>query len=151
MRRCLAQRAQIARGAARGIGVYGEDSHDLALAVGAQRLLNRIRVDWIAFAPGCAYDTAPQRLRLDRPRLGEMPGPGNQHGLTRRDQILDRRFPCAVAVRGEHEQLGVVGMQQLLQSALDRGDRPIEPRVAVIHRLAVHRIEHRVGNVRRSG
>ena len=80
-----------------------------------------------------------------------MTGARNQHGLSRRKQIFDGRFPGAVAVRGVHEHVGPIGLQQAPQAGFARGDQLLEPRVAVVHGLAMHGAEHFGGDVRGAG
>jgi len=103
----------VARHAAGGVGVHQEDGCDAPLAVGAQRVLHRLRVHRPPLGPGRAQHRAAQRLALQRPGLGEVPGAGHEGRGVGRQQVLDHRLPGAVTVGGVEEQLGA-GLQQVL-------------------------------------
>src|SRR5258706_12386744 len=142
-----ANRRHVVRDAARRIGVHDEDRGDLALRIGAQRFFDGRRIDRIAGAIGRANRGRARAFELQRPLLGKVPGRRNERRFAVRDKVLRDRLPRAVAVRGVHEELGAGGLEQPPQSRLDVGDDRVEPRVRMVHRLAVHRIQHFDGDM----
>ena len=146
-----ADRFQVVADSARGVRVHDEDCRDLALSIGAQPLLDLVRVDRIALAVRRADRAPADCFGLQRPLLGKVSGARNQKGLAGRKQVLRGRFPRAVTVRGIHEQVRLLGPQQPPQAGFADRDDLVQPRVGVIHRLAVHRIEHLGRDVRGTG
>jgi len=146
-----ADRFQVVADSARGVRVHDEHCRDLALSIGAQPLLDLIRVDRIAFAVRRANRAPAERFGLQRPLLGKVPGARYQKSLAGREQVLRGRFPRAVAVRRIHIEGRLLRPQQPPQAGFAHRDDLVQPRVAVIHRLAVHGIEHLGGDVRRTG
>ena len=143
--------AQVVGRTACGVGVHRKYGRDFALGVGAQGGLHVVRVGRVAFPERCANSAAPEPLRLHRPGFREVPGARDQYRPARRDQVLHRGFPGAMAVGREHEYVRRLGLQHLLQADFDRVDRFPQAGVAVVQRLAVHGVEHFGRHVRGAG
>lgn len=146
-----AQGRQIAGDAAGGVGVHHEDGGNLMRAVIAQCLRHRGGIDRPALVPGRAHDAAAQGLGLDGPGFREMPGARHQRRAARRNQVLHHRFPHPVAVGSVEEDVGGFGLQQAFQAVFAGRDDGIHARVAHVHGLPAHGVQHLVGHRRGAG
>jgi hypothetical protein len=142
-----ADRRQITRGATGSIGVDREHRGDPVLGVGAQRGLDRSRVDRLALDVRRAHGVPAIGLDLLGPAIGKVPGARHQDRRPRTDQIGDHRLPAAVAVGGVEEHLRTIGLQQPLHARLAGVDELRHARVGQVGRLARHGMHHLVGHV----
>src|SRR5258708_28142410 len=124
---------------------------DALLAVGAQALLDRLRIGATAAVAGDA--SAPQAEARGEllPQRREVAGLRHQHALARRERAYERRFPGAGARSRVDDYFAARAFEDALHSRDHALPQLGEVGAAVVHGRKVDRAQHPVGHVGGAG
>ncbi len=144
----LADRADPAGDAGRGLVVDHHHGLDLVAGVGREPLLHRLRRNAVPPVPGYELDLEGELAGHLLPEGGEVPGLEAQHLVARRQRVDQRGLPGAGArARIDDDRVG--GAERRLDRFEDLLAQLRELRSAVVDGREVHGPQDPVGDVRR--
>src|SRR5258708_3636510 len=124
---------------------------DALLAVGAQALLDRLRIGATAPVTRDEFDLQAEARGELLPQRREVAGLRHQHALARRERVYERRFPGAGARSRVDDYFAARAFEDALHSRDHALPQLGEVGAAVVHGRKVDRAQHPVGHVGGAG